>query len=113
MTRIAVNKSIDIKRKRDRRQEEQWDPSDLELQMSKEADDAMMGLLEAERNKELREKVERLPEGHRRIVTEFYLEGKSHEQIAEELGVTLKTVESKLYRARAYIRDHWSRGEWE
>lgn len=112
MTRIAVNKSIDIKRKRDRRQEEQWDPADLEMQLPGEVDDHIIGLLEAERNQELREKIERLPEGHRRIVTEFYLEGKSHEQIAQESGVTLKTVESKLYRARAYIRDHWPKEEW-
>lgn len=112
MTRIAVNKSIDIKRKRDRRQEEQWDPADLEMQLPGEVDDHIIGLLEAERNQELREKIERLPEGHRRIVTEFYLEGKSHEQIAQESGVTMKTVESKLYRARAYIRDHWPKEEW-
>lgn len=112
MTRIAVNKAIDIKRRRDRRKEEQWDPADLDLQAPVQDDDSLFGLIAAEQSRELRRKIANLPAGHRLIVTEFYLEGKSHEQIAAELSVTVKTVESKLYRARAYIREHWPREEW-
>ncbi|MGG6311980.1 RNA polymerase sigma factor [Paenibacillus macerans] len=112
ITRIAVNKAIDFKRRRERRKEEQWDPADLELQAPVREDDSLAELLDAERSRELRRKIAKLPSGHRQIVTEFYLEGKSHEQIAAELSVTVKTVESKLYRARAYIREHWPREEW-
>lgn len=112
MTRIAVNKSIDIKRKRDRRKEEHWDPADLDLQVSGSEEDQLLGLIDAERSTEVRQRVAGLPAGHRQIVTKFYLEGKSHEQIAAELSVAVKTVESRLYRARAYIREHWSREEW-
>ncbi|WP_059043306.1 RNA polymerase sigma factor [Paenibacillus rubinfantis] len=112
MTRIAVNKSIDIKRKRDRRKEEHWDPADLDLQVSSSEEDHLYDLIDAERSTEVRRRIAGLPAGHRQIVTKFYLEGKSHEQIAAELSVAVKTVESKLYRARAYIRDHWTREEW-
>lgn len=112
ITRIAVNKSIDIKRKRDRRKEERWDPVDLDLPSPDSEEDNLFGLIDAERSKEVRRRVARLPAGHREIVTKFYLEGKSHEQIAAELGLAVKTVESRLYRARAYIRKHWSREEW-
>lgn len=112
MTRIAVNKSIDIKRKRDRRKEEHWDPADLDLQVTGSDEDYLSGLIDAERSAEVRQRVAGLPAGHRQIVTKFYLEGKSHEQIAVELSVAVKTVESRLYRARAYIREHWSREEW-
>lgn len=112
MTRIAVNKSIDFKRKRDRRKEEHWDPADLDLQVSGAEEDQLFGLIDAERSTEVRRRIERLPAGHRQIVTKFYLEGKSHEQIAVELSVAVKTVESRLYRARAYIREHWTREEW-
>ncbi|WP_232729927.1 RNA polymerase sigma factor [Paenibacillus phocaensis] len=112
ITRIAVNKSIDIKRKRDRRKEEQWDPVDLDLQVTGSEPDHLHHFLDTERSAEVRRRIDGLPAGHRQIVTKFYLEGKSHEQIAAELHVAVKTVESRLYRARAYIREHWSREEW-
>ncbi|SMF42460.1 RNA polymerase sigma factor, sigma-70 family [Paenibacillus barengoltzii J12] len=112
LTRITVNKSIDIKRKRDRRKEEHWDPADLDLHATDSDEGNLFGLLHAERTVEVRRRIAALPAGHRQIVTKFYLEGKSHDQIAAELGVAVKTIESKLYRARAYIREHWSREEW-
>ncbi|MFD1178784.1 RNA polymerase sigma factor [Paenibacillus puldeungensis] len=112
MTRIAVNKAIDLKRKRDRRKEEQWDPSNLALKIPVQEDEILAGMMDQERNQELKRKIFELPESHRQIVTEFYLNGKSHEQIAADLSVSVKTVESKLYRARTYIREHWKMGEW-
>lgn len=112
MTRIAVNKAIDLKRKRERRNEEQWDPSDIALQIPDQEDDMLIGVMDQERSLELRRKIAELPKSHRQIVTEFYFNGKSHEQIAADLRVSVKTVESKLYRARSYMREHWKRGGW-
>ncbi|MNE26304.1 ECF RNA polymerase sigma factor SigE [compost metagenome] len=112
MTRIALNKAIDLKRRRDRRQEEQWDPLNVDLHINNTEPEIVQGLIEHEQKAELRNKIAELPDGHKTVVSAFYLQGKSHEQIARELNVTVKTVESKLYRARVWIREHWKEEEW-
>ncbi len=112
LTRIAINKAIDFKRRRDRRREEQWDPADVEAKLPVMDGDLLKEMLNDERKDELHLKISQLPAGHRQVVTAFYLEGKSHEQIATELAQTVKTVESKLYRARSWIREHWKEEEW-
>jgi len=42
----------------------------------------------------------RLPEKYRQVITLFYLEQKSYEEVAEILGVPLGTVKTNLFRAR-------------
>ena len=37
----------------------------------------------------------------------IYCMGKSHEQAAQELGITLQVLYSKLYRAKRWIRKHF------
>ncbi|MEF2964303.1 RNA polymerase sigma factor [Paenibacillus sp. M1] len=112
LTRIAVNKAIDIKRRRDRRREEQWDPADVAAKLPAVEDDHLKEMIDDERKSELHQKIAQLPPGHRQVVTAFYIEGKSQEEIATELTQSVKTVESKLYRARAWIREHWKKEEW-
>lgn len=41
-----------------------------------------------------------LPENQRQVVSLFYLEGRSYEQVAAMLGMPLNTVRSHLHRAR-------------
>jgi DNA-directed RNA polymerase specialized sigma24 family protein len=45
-----------------------------------------------------------LPEEHQRILYLFYIEGKSHEEIAEELRTTPAAIKQKLYRIRRELR---------
>jgi len=112
LTRIALHKAIDIKRKRERRREQQGDVIELTSRMSDQSEHVLQGLLVEEQRNELRQKIKQLPNGHQTIVTAFYLEGKSYGQIADELEITEKTVESKLYRARVWMREHWKEEEW-
>ncbi|GJM73069.1 hypothetical protein HMSSN036_52850 [Paenibacillus macerans] len=56
MTRIAVNKAIDLKRRRDRRKEEQWDPADLAAKLPVQDDEILLKLMDAERSWELHRK---------------------------------------------------------
>lgn len=111
LTRITVNKAIDMKRRRDRRREEQWDPVDVALQIPTQDDDILKGLIDNEHSQHLQDKISQLPPGHRDIVTAFYLEEKGYEEIAVEQQIAVKTVESRLYRARAWIREHWKKEE--
>ncbi|MDQ0088044.1 RNA polymerase sigma factor (sigma-70 family) [Paenibacillus anaericanus] len=111
LTRITVNKAIDMKRRRDRRREEQWDPVDVALQIPAQDDDILKGLIDNEHSQQIQDKISQLPPGHRDIVTAFYLEEKGYEEIAADQHIAVKTVESRLYRARAWIREHWKKEE--
>jgi RNA polymerase sigma factor (sigma-70 family) len=42
-----------------------------------------------------------LPEGQRRAVLLFYLQGLSHREVAEELGISVGAVKARLHQARA------------
>ncbi|MGH7454502.1 MAG: RNA polymerase sigma factor [bacterium] len=53
---------------------------------------------------ELVREIARLPEEHQKILYLFYIEGKSHEEIAEELRTTPTAVKQKLYRIKRELR---------
>ncbi|MEK3659073.1 RNA polymerase sigma factor [Paenibacillus sp. FSL F4-0236] len=112
ITRIALNKAIDAKRKRDRLREL---PVDYELVLSQTAsneEDVLSGVIRRDRMDRLLGEINSLPETHREIMVAYYLEHKRYDQIAAEQGISLKTVESRLYRARQWIRNHWKEDEW-
>ena len=48
--------------------------------------------------------MERLPEGMRRVLVLHDVEGYTHEEIAEMLGVNPGTCKSQLFKARARMR---------
>jgi len=49
---------------------------------------------------DVRQMVSQLPEKYRQVITLFYLEQKSYEEVAALLGVPLGTVKTFLYRAK-------------
>jgi RNA polymerase sigma-70 factor (ECF subfamily) len=53
----------------------------------------------------VREAVDGLEEIYRAVVVLLYDQQLSYEQIAEVLGVPVKTVETRLYRARRRLRE--------
>ncbi|MFB0847383.1 RNA polymerase sigma factor [Paenibacillus oleatilyticus] len=114
LTRIAVNKAIDFKRSQDRKKEDltdDWEgctpPEPLQ------SSPVETQIIRRERSTYVRERLDRLPENYRDVVVAFYIEEKSYQQIAEEQQVAIKTVESKLYRAKQYMRRVWKEEEWE
>ncbi|WP_410514855.1 sigma-70 family RNA polymerase sigma factor [Paenibacillus sp. BR2-3] len=112
ITRIALHKAIDAKRKRDRRREQPVDYDNVLNLTPARDEDVLTGVVRRDRENRLWNEVENLPSVHRDVVIAFYLENKNYEQIAAEKGITLKTVESRLYRARQWIRTHWKEEEW-
>lgn len=114
MTRIAVNKAIDFKRAKARKREEltnEWEGHGVEpLPRESSVEDTVVC---RERRARVRDYVDQLPESYRDVVVAFYIEEKSYQQIAEEQQIALKTVESKLYRAKQYMRKIWKEEEWE
>ena len=113
MTRIAVNKSIDFKRRAKRQHEE------LTGMVEKAAcaaqgveDDVEQQFAEREIRRLLRNRLAQIPEPYRSVVFAYYIEGKSYRCIADELGLAVKTVESRLYRAKTWMRQHWKEEEF-
>lgn len=48
--------------------------------------------------------IQKLPEGYRLVFNLFVVEGYSHKEIADELGISVNTSKSQLFRAKAHLR---------
>ncbi|WP_413372300.1 RNA polymerase sigma factor [Paenibacillus taichungensis] len=112
LTRIAFHKAIDAKRKLGRRSAEDLGGEEKIMNMPGREEDVLARLVREERHEKLRERINQLPAQHRDIITAYYLSEKNYEQIARDAQVAVKTVESRLYRARQWIRNHWKEDEW-
>ncbi|MFN3758799.1 MAG: RNA polymerase sigma factor [Algoriphagus aquaeductus] len=58
---------------------------------------------------ELFEVILKLPEGYRTVFNLFEIEGFSHPEIAEKLGISVGTSKSQLSKAKAYIKSQLSK----
>ncbi|MFD2178943.1 RNA polymerase sigma factor [Veronia pacifica] len=59
--------------------------------------------------KRTKEAIDKLPEKMRYVLSKFAYDGYSYDEIAEDLGVPVGTVRSRLSRARAMLQDHLDR----
>ncbi|MCS6930284.1 MAG: sigma-70 family RNA polymerase sigma factor [Saprospiraceae bacterium] len=48
--------------------------------------------------------LQRLPPGYRAVFNLYVIEGYSHEEIAEQLGISVGTSKSQLFKAREYLK---------
>ena len=95
--RIARNLHIDRLRR-----ENQWIAVDLEpaLDVETETDNPAFSSAESfAAHADLNERIERLSAIQARLIRMSYFEAKSHQQIADELGIPLGTVKSSIRRA--------------
>lgn len=111
MTRIAVNHAIDVRRKQGRRRE------DVSEDVENDIFGQVKGSLETEivlkeRRELVREKLNELPDNYRDVIYGFYIAEKSYEQLALEQNVQIKTIETKLYRARHWMKRHWKEDDF-
>ncbi len=53
----------------------------------------------------LRRAIEALPESYREILVLKYMDERSYKEISELLGITIETIESRLFRARRALRE--------
>ncbi|REK71727.1 RNA polymerase sigma factor [Paenibacillus paeoniae] len=123
ITRIAVNRAIDFKRSKARRPEQLMEQEGVDRQKTEFLADGMLSAMPAPaaesiaiRQEELsyiQAKVDELPDRYREVIHAFYIEEKSYEQIAAETGLERKSVESRLYRARNWMRRHWREEDFE
>jgi RNA polymerase sigma factor (sigma-70 family) len=111
ITRIAVNHAIDMKRKRERRKEDVTDSMEYAFQMN-QSESVETEVLKNERQNLVRKKLNELPENYQKVIYDFYIAEKSYQQMAEEQNVGVKTIETKLYRARTWMKKHWKEDDF-
>lgn len=128
--RIAANKGLDWQRSRKRKKVQQAFPLDPHFISILSPQAAVQGMdyaasfsgtanvsnpetiyLQREEINRIRNLCAKLPDIYRNTIEEFYLQGKTQFQIAEEEHTTIKTVESRLYRARKMLRIKWEEGD--
>lgn len=68
--------------------------------------------LKQERTRLLARMVQELPINYRQAMSMYYTEGKSYEEIAATIGISLGTVKSRLHRARALLRNRIETSTW-
>lgn len=113
LTRIAVNTSLNFLRSRKRLGAMTFDAADLDdpPDIVEEPTASEIGGLDISTILEL---VAELPDGYRAVFNLYCLDGYSHREIAEQLGINEKSSSSQLARAKAllaqkikkYINEH-------
>jgi RNA polymerase sigma-70 factor (ECF subfamily) len=97
MRRIMINNCIDYYRKMSRRRTE-----DLDEAFKIEATDA--DAISQFSEKEILAAIQKLPPTYRTVFNLYILEGFSHKEIGDQLGITESTSRSNLVKARAKLR---------
>jgi RNA polymerase sigma-70 factor (ECF subfamily) len=94
--RVAVNSALHGRRSRERKAGRETVMDDA-FAIRPTGGDALLRL-------KLERAMERLPEGMRRVLVLHDVEGYTHEEIGEMLGVNPGTCKSQLFKARAKMR---------
>ncbi len=66
-----------------------------------------MLLIKQENVQRIKDLCKGLPDNYRVVVEKFYFSDKSYKQIAREEGISPRTVETRLYRARKKLKEQW------
>jgi len=104
--KITLNKTLDWKRSHSKyNRQETLNIGYLADENESRAPD--LRLIKNENKDRLREICRRLPPIYGQIIQQYYFESRSYAEIAQCGGVSVKTVESRLYRARAMIKQKW------
>ena len=104
--RITVNEALSaLRRNRTMGIEADLDSADREIDYQQLSDH-----LEAE---DLIQIIEKLPPGYRVVFNMYAIDGYSHKEIAEALGISENTSKSQLSRARAVLQKLLAEGGWD
>lgn len=102
--RITMNKAIDYKRKQDRIKDQESEEliSSYPEQNILPPEEALIKSFDKEMILSI---LRELPPLYSNVVISYYFEGLSYREIALKLNIEVKTVESRLYRAKRLMKD--------
>jgi RNA polymerase sigma-70 factor (ECF subfamily) len=104
--RISVNRTLDFLKGRDRVKTSSLEEApQLEPEAEAVETDPVGPLLEREFIEKMEEALEAIPDKFREILVLREVQGLSYEEIAEVLQCSKGTVESRLFRARARLKE--------
>jgi len=105
ISKIALHKALDYKRSNAHRLNKASIPlTELEDKLKGENLEVENTLLEAEEKNLLAECMNKLPLLYRDILQKYYRENKNCKQIAQEENISVRTVETRLYRGKKILR---------
>ncbi len=104
LVRMATNKALDYRRKQQRLARDVLQENIEQLSVTCENLPERI-VLQKEDLDNLRQKLERLPETYRRALYQCYFDELSCHEIAELEGVPVKTIASRLYRGKRFLRE--------
>ncbi len=99
--RMATNKSIDFLRRCENRNSSIETENAAVLGEDSSAEDHY---LKQEKSEYVRRHVDALSEKYRYVVYDYYFNDLSYAQIAEKYKISVKTVETRLYRAKKLLK---------
>ena len=106
--RIASNKSIDFLRKKKAKYREEVIEDEVLEKVDLNRDDSPeVYLVKKERHEQLLIMINSIPNIYRDVLIKFYFQEKSYEIIANEEDVSVKTIASRLYRAKLLLKEKW------
>ncbi|WP_326909738.1 RNA polymerase sigma factor [Sedimentibacter sp. MB31-C6] len=107
--KIAANKSIDWLRKKKSKFREEADENTIDLidNSVSNNDNPEISLVDKERKEVLKRALSNMPEIYRVAIEKYYFQDKSYKVIAKEEDVPIKTIASRLYRAKILLKEKW------
>jgi RNA polymerase sigma factor (sigma-70 family) len=108
VARIATNVSLDVTRARARRpKESDWAISELHEVLHEPSDDPLEQVERSLDRERINQVLDLIPEHHRDALVLRELEGRSHKEIGEVLGVTPSQAKALIHRAKGSFRRVW------
>ncbi|MFD1737047.1 RNA polymerase sigma factor [Bacillus salitolerans] len=108
--RIAMNKALDWKRRYERKA-----AYDVNGEFGHTADKIQLlpeqKLLKQLEQEELLSIMNKLPDKYCHVIKLYYFNEYSYQEISNELGIAVKTVETRLYRAKGLMRKYFGKEE--
>ncbi|MDD2494809.1 MAG: sigma-70 family RNA polymerase sigma factor [Tissierellia bacterium] len=109
--RITTNKSIDwLRMKKSKFKDEVLDQFADNISMDQKYNPEIL-IIEKDKKEKLTRTLNSIPDIYRVVLEKFYFLGKSYELIAKEENVPIKTIASRLYRAKILLREKWRCGD--
>lgn len=101
--RLGVNRCIDFTRKR--QQERKRQGGEVQDYMPDSSPGPEAQTLRSDEARVLNLAIEKLPDKYKSVLILYYTEEMSYADIGQTLDIPVKTVETRLYRARKKLRD--------